>query len=270
MKPFNILTAALVMAAPQVSLCAQQPADGRAVLQQMRSAYDGKWYHTLTFVQRTVFHRPDGTTNTQMWYEAVSGPSNLRIDRDSVTSGNGTLYKGDSTFVVRNGAVASRNGNGNPFMPLIMGVYLQPVERTAQELAKHGMDLAKVHRNTWHGRQTWVVGADAPSDTTSPQFWIDTERLVLVRMLIRVGSGATYDMDVDGYERAGNGWLGTRIIMSSGGRPVQEEHYQDWKVDVELDPALFDTATWTSARHWWKGRVGGETVGGYAGERVSW
>lgn len=231
-------------------LAAQQPANGRAVLQQMHSAYDGKWYKTLTFVQRTVFHRPDGSTNTQMWYEAVSGASNLRIDRDSATSGNGTLYSGDSTFIVRNGVVTARNGNGNPFMPLIMGVYLQPVERTAEELAKHGMNLAKVSRNSWRGRPVWVVGSDAPADTTSPQFWIDTERLVLVRMMIRTGSGAVLDVDVDGYERVANAWLGTKIIMRANGRPTQEEYYQDWKVDVELDPALFDPAKWGTARHW--------------------
>jgi hypothetical protein len=245
-----IVCSTLVLSA--ASAAAQVPDDGRAVLQQMHAAYDGKWYKTLTFIQRTVFHRPDGTTNTQMWYESVSGPSLLRIDRDSATSGNGTLYTGDSTFSVRGGTVTGRNGNGNPFMPLIMGVYLQPVERTAEELTKHGMNLARVSRNSWRGRPVWVVGSDAPSDTTSPQFWIDTERLVLVRMMIRAGSGAVLDVDVDGYERVGNAWLGTKIMMKAGGRPAQEEHYQDWKVDVELDPALFDPAKWMSARHWAK------------------
>jgi hypothetical protein len=242
--------AILALALPHSRVEAQQPADGRAVLQQMFAAYDGKWYKTLTFVQRTIFHRPDGTTNTQTWYEAVSGPSKLRIDRDSATSGNGTLYSGDSTFVVQNGVVVRRVGSGNPFMPLIMGVYLQPVERTAQELSGHGMDLGKVRRDSWRGRPAWVVGASSPSDTTSPQFWIDTERLVLVRMMIKAGSGATYDVDVDGYERTGNGWLATKIVMRSGGRPAQEEYYEDWKVDVELDPELFDPARWKTARHW--------------------
>jgi hypothetical protein len=38
-------------------------------------------------------------------------------------------------------------------MPLIMGVYLQPVERTAQELAKHGMDLYRTIQvsDSYHG-----------------------------------------------------------------------------------------------------------------------
>lgn len=247
----NVILLAGVMLA-NAGVAGQAPNDGRAVLRQMHAAYDGKWYRTLTFVQRTVFHRPDGSTNTQMWYESVSGPSLLRIDVDSATSGNGTLYTSDSTFVVRGGAVTRRTGMGNPFMPLIMGVYLQPVERTAQELTQHGIDLSKVRRDTWRGRPAWVVGGASASDTTSPQFWIDTERLVLVRMMLRTGSGAILDVDVDGYERAGNGWLGTKIMMKAGGRPAQEEHYQDWKVDVDLDPRLFDPATWLSAKHWGK------------------
>ena len=242
-----LLVASAALALP---VRAQQPSDGRAVLQQMHAAYDGKWYRTLTFVQRTVFHRPDGSASTQTWYESVSGPSLLRIDLDSATSGDGTLYTRDSTFVVRNGAVVRRNANGNPFMPLIMGVYLQPVERTVEELEQHEMDLTKVHRATWHGRPAWVVGAESPSDTTSPQFWIDTERLVLVRMVLRAGSGTAFDVDVGGYERAGNAWLGTRIMMKSNGRVIQEEHYQDWKVGVPLDPALFDPARWLTAQHW--------------------
>jgi hypothetical protein len=246
----SIFCAIVVLSA--ASVAAQVPDDGRAVLRRMHAAYDGKWYRTLTFVQRTVFHRPDGSTNTQMWYESVSGPSLLRIDVDSATSGNGTLYTSDSTFVVRGGAVTRRTGTGNPFMPLIMGVYLQPVERTAQELAQHGIDLSKVRRDSWRGRQAWVVGAASPSDTTSPQFWIDTERLVLVRMMLRTGSGAIFDVDVDGYERAGNGWLGTKIMMKAGGRLAQEEHYQDWKVGVHLDPNLFEPAKWLSAPHWAK------------------
>ena len=51
----------------------------------------------------------------------------------------------------------------------------------------------------------------------------------------------------------GNGaWLATNILMSQGGRPVQGEEYSDWKVDVPVDPALFDVAQWTTAKHWAK------------------
>ena len=40
--------------------------------------------------------------------------------------------------------------------------------------------------------------------------------------------------------------------MSQGGKPVQGEEYADWKVDVPVDPAMFDIAQWTTVKHWAK------------------
>jgi hypothetical protein len=227
--------------------------DGPDILTRMRAAYDGKWYRTLTFVQQTTFHRPDGSTTTQRWYESIRG-STLRIDLDSATSGNGMLYTSDSTFVVRNGEVARRQGSGNPFLPLVMGVYLQPVERTSSELARVGMDLSRLRTDTWRGRPAWVIGATSAADSTSPQFWVDTERLVVVRLIFATPTGVVYDADVGGYERIGGAWLGTRIAIRANGRLAQDEVYQDWTTDVPLDEALFDLAQWRTAPHW--GRKG--------------
>ncbi|HSA55697.1 MAG TPA: hypothetical protein VLE53_08330 [Gemmatimonadaceae bacterium] len=229
------------------------PRGGVEVLERMRAMYEGKWYRTLTFLQRTVFHRPDGSTSERLWLEAISGASLLRIDFDSVGSGEGLFFTADSSYTIRQGTVARVRAPGNPFLPLIMGVYLQPVAQTMRELAPHGVDLRRVHANTWKGRPVWVVGAGSPADTAASQFWIDAERLYLVRMLVRSAPTAPMlDVDVDGYVRAGGGWLGTRITMSSGGRPVQTEEYTAWNVDVALDPALFDVRSWNAGRHWYQ------------------
>src|SRR5262245_29727579 len=53
------------------ALAAQQPKDGTAVLERMRAAYAGKWYHTLTFTQKTTTTRDDGTKNVSTWYESL-------------------------------------------------------------------------------------------------------------------------------------------------------------------------------------------------------
>ena len=37
----------------------------------MHDAYAGKWYRTLTFVQKTTRYRPDGTTNISTWFESL-------------------------------------------------------------------------------------------------------------------------------------------------------------------------------------------------------
>jgi hypothetical protein len=91
------------------------------------------------------------------------------------------------------------------------------------------------------------------SDTTSPQFWIDTERNVIVRMILSPAPGSpVLDIRLDNYVRLGGGWLATKIEMYSAGKPRQFEEYSGWKANVALPPALFDLSTWTTAPHWAK------------------
>ena len=60
------------------------PKSGEEVLQRMHDAYAGKWYRTLTFVQKTTRYRPDGTSNVSTWFESLEhagpGATRLRID----------------------------------------------------------------------------------------------------------------------------------------------------------------------------------------------
>src|SRR5688500_19784319 len=45
------------------------------LLSAMRDRYAGKWYRNLTFIQKSTFLRPDGTTSrVEPWYEAGAMP----------------------------------------------------------------------------------------------------------------------------------------------------------------------------------------------------
>lgn len=253
---------AFVLGAPD-SLTAQAggrgttPRTGTDVLEAMRAAYDGKWYHTLTFVQKTTFHRPDGSTQEQTWYETLrhtkQSGTQLRIDLGDLANGNGVLFTPDSTFPVRGGTPGTPRGTGNEFLPLIEGVYVQPVSQTVKELAGMKVDLSRVATGTWQGQPVWIVGAASATDSTSPQFWVDTQRKLLVRMIIRPNEQQPpLDVHLGGYEPAGNAWIATKIDILQGGKPVQVEQYTEWKADVPLDPALFDVKQWKTAPHWAK------------------
>jgi len=222
--------------------------DGRSVLRRMHDAYAGKWYKTLTFVQRTIITRA-GKPDTTTWYESVRGPVQLRIDFGPPTAGNGALFNADSTIIVRNGAVARVTPDGNPFLPLIMGVYLQPVEETARQLKKFGVDLSTGYRTTWEERSMLVVGAASEGDSTSAQFWIDADRKVLVRMRGAMTGTGGADVHLFGYARVGAGWLATRVQITSP-RQSQTEEYSAWKANVPLSAQLFDPLQWKTARHW--------------------
>src|SRR3982751_2746392 len=76
------------------------PASGVELLTRMHDAYAGKWYRTLTFVQKTTVTRPTGVVDTSTWYEALKSPDRLRIDFGDPSKGNGALYTTDSLYVV--------------------------------------------------------------------------------------------------------------------------------------------------------------------------
>jgi hypothetical protein len=257
---FLCLAAALILpGAPRLTAQASttNPRTGADVLEAMRAAYAGKWYHTLTFVQKTTMRGQDGNETVQTWHETLrhtaKDGTKLRIDFGDLSAGNGVLYTPDSMVRVRGGTPQPPVASGNEFLPLIEGVYVQPVEQTVKELGQMKVDMSRVIAGTWEGKPVWIVGASSAADTTSPQFWIDRERKVLVRMMLSFAPGQPpYDVHLGGYERVGNGWLATKIEMFQGGVRRQAEEYSDWKVDVPVDPALFDVTKWSTANHWAK------------------
>lgn len=233
------------------------PRTGADVLAAMRAAYAGKWYHTLTFRQKTTRRGQDGTEREETWYETLThtaAGTKLRIDMGDLSAGNGVIYTPDSSFRVRAGKAQQPSASGNEFLPLIEGVYVQPVAKTVKELDQMKVDMSKVRSGTWDGKPVWIVGASSEADTTSPQFWVDTDRKVVVRMIVAFAPNQPpFDVHLGGYERVGNGaWLATKIEMFQGGVRRQAEEYSDWKVDVPVDPALFDVTKWTTAPHWAK------------------
>jgi hypothetical protein len=257
LKP--VVLFALVCTSPALASAQSTPKTGEEVLQRMHDAYAGKWYRTLTFVQKTTRYQPDGTPSVSTWFESLEhagpGVTRLRIDIGDPAAGNGMLYTADSTTRFRGGKVTAAQAGGNEFLPMIEGVYMQPVSRTMTELKGTGIDMSKVTKGTWQGRPAWIVGASSPGDSTSPQFWVDTDRNVVVRMILAPAPNAgTMDIHLDDYVPLDKGWLATKIAMNVNGKPVQTEQYSEYKANVELPKELFDPGQWVSAPHWARGR----------------
>src|SRR2546423_9582224 len=93
------------------------------LVQAMHDRSVGKWYRTLTFVQKSTFIRPDAAPRSETWYEAGAIPGRLRIDLGDPTKGNGALYRGDSVYSVQGGKVVDRRAGRNPLMILGFDVY---------------------------------------------------------------------------------------------------------------------------------------------------
>jgi len=96
----------------------------------------------------------------------------------------------------------------------------------------------------------------APGDLRSPQYWVDQERLLFVRLIQPdpANPAQAFDARFEQYRPLGGGWIAPRVEAYTGGRRTLLEEYEDVRADVALDPALFDARRWTDARHWRRSR----------------
>jgi hypothetical protein len=207
----------------------------------MRDRYAGKWYRTLTFTQKTTL--PDGKVET--WYEALELPGKLRIDIAPLDSMKTILFRNDSVYQFDQGKLKDSKPLVHPLMVLGFDVYGDPVAKTVQKLKGLKFDMSKIHQTRWQGRQTYVVGAEA-GDTTSPQFWIDAERLYFVRSLepSKKDPSVINDVRFEKYIPLAGGWLEMEVLFLSNGKQQVKEEYLNPKANVKLDPAIFDPSAW--------------------------
>jgi hypothetical protein len=220
---------------------AQDLRDGAAVLRAMHDRYANNWYETLTFKQESITHNADGTNSTEIWYEAAALPGKLRIDIGQMNSPKGMLLTDNKIIRFENNEIkASR-----PFvhMLLVLGfdVYRQPVDTTIAQVKAQGVDLSKVHEDTWEGKPVYVIGADQ-SDLKSKQFWIEKKRLLFVRLVQPDDHEPSKinDTRFTDYRQFSPGFVAARVEFFQDGRNAFSEVYSDIKVNPKLDPAFFD------------------------------
>jgi hypothetical protein len=242
MPPLSLLLCSLTLTFAASAAATPPPKNGEELVTRMRERYVGKWYRTLTFTQKTTL--PDG--KVEIWYEALELPGKLRIDVAPLDSGKTLLFRNDSLYVFEQKKLKTSQPLVHPLMVLGFDVYQAPVAETVRKLKDLKFDLSKVHRTNWKGRPTYVVGA-APQDTTSPQFWIDAERLYFVRSLQPSSKDPSVINETvfDKYIPLDGGWIELEVLFLANGKQQVKEEYSNTKANVKLDPAIFDPRTWT-------------------------
>lgn len=220
------------------------------LIREMRDRYAKSWYKTLTFVQKTTNYEKDGTSTSELWYEAASLPGKLRIDFDPVRNGNGILFADDHLYQFKDGKLEKSQPLVHPLMVLGFDVYALPAQATIDKLKGLKIDLSIMREDTWQGRPVYVVGAKQ-GDARSPQFWVDKDRLYFVRMIKPTGKDGsmTQEIQFNRYERAGGGWVAPEVVFLIDGKRVTLEEYTEIHADVKLDSRLFDPQQW-SVTHW--------------------
>jgi len=245
----KILILLVILTTIAASVYAQKNKSAEDLISAMHKKYDGKWYKTLTFVQKNTQTKPDGTTENSIWYEAMLAPGNLRIDFDPLEKGDGILFTNGMQHTFKDGKLVNSHPLNHQLLILGFDVYMQPVEKTLAQLKELKYDLSDFREDVWQGKPVYVVGANA-GDTKSPQFWIDKKNLVFLRSVQAVGKDKDkiQETQFNKYQKAKNGgWVAAEVLFLLDGKPVYKEEYSDIKTNVNLDKNLFDPQSWMTA-----------------------
>lgn len=219
--------------------------DGQSLVSAMRQKYSGQWFKTLSLIDNNILYGARGETKNQ-WRQHVAVPGKLRIDYLPLSQRGGVLFDGSRVHTFDNGRAIDTRPGINAQLLLTADVYTLPGERATQLLDSLGFDLSKLRRDTWEGQPVYVVGA-AAGDTTTSQFWVDSARLVTVRMIQKEHRG-TRDIVTDArfgkFADFGGYPVATEVVQYRDGRLVFREQYTDIKVNEPIPDAMFDPTKW--------------------------
>ena len=245
MKIINLLFVLITLSIPSFAVDYKS---GAEVLTAMKKKYEGKWYKTLTFEQKTTNYKPDGTSEAHTWYEALTVPGKLRIDITPLEKGDGVIFADGRIYSFRDGKLAGSRDFVHPLLVLGFDVYGQPVETTAAQLKGLGIDLSVVHEEPWQNGTAVVVGAKQ-GDLTTPQFWIDKKNLLFVRLFQLAGRDkkSVQETQFNGYQKVkGGGWVSAEVKFLVDGKLATLEEYTNIQTDKALSPDLWNPEKWMS------------------------
>ena len=221
-----------------------EPKNGEEVIKQMHKEYKTDWYKTLTFKQATTYYNREGkVTKEQTWFEAMKLPNSLAIKFDSVTSGNGVLFRKDSMFPMTAGKQFASRKLHHPLLILGFSVYAQNPAKTIDDLKNLNIDLTKIKTTEWQGKKNYVIG-----DENETHFYIEKERLLFTKIIQISPKNSVSETQFNKYEQLENGWISPEVLFFTDGKMTLKEEYLDIKTpilnDEIFDPNNFLTSKW--------------------------
>ena len=228
---------------------------GDDLIAAMQKKYADKWYKTLTFVQKTIHHQPDGTTTSEMWHEAMTVPGKLRIDFVDSKTGDGILFADGKIYSFRESKPATGRPFVHPLLVLGFDVYMQPAATTVEQVKGLGIDLSVIHEEKWQGQAVYVVGAKQ-GDLNTSQFWVDKKNLLFVRLIQLGGKDKknVQETQFNKYVKSGGGWVSAEVKFFTDGKPTTTEEYSEIQSGMQLSSDLWNPDKWSTAKsdYWLK------------------
>jgi hypothetical protein len=207
------------------------------VIEAMHERYEGKWFTDVAFEQYSFFYANDSLVDKQIWYEVYQFPGALAIKFDSIESRSGYLFSNDTMRMFSEGEIAVEKRRIHDLVVLTMDLYSQEPEVTIAQLEELGYDLSKFHENVWQGKEVYVVGAEE-GDSNSTQFWIEKERLILLRTL-RTEDENCREVVFEDYMPFGDALIEQTVLFKMNGELEMREEYFNIRPAKDVDEAIF-------------------------------
>lgn len=235
-----MLAAALLIAAVLPGPVTR-PDDGEALLRRINAAHKATWFTTLTFVQKSSW--PDGSRPEETWYESMDRPGKLRLDMErGGTIFQSVIFRNDSLYAIAGGQARPGRPLVHALLVLLHDIHVGDIDAAIAKLRGEHFDLSKTHTGTWQGAPVTIVGAEA-GDSTTNQFWIDTNWMVVVRVIESGPGGVQQDIHVGGFTDTGHGLVESDIRFHANGTFAMHEKYTQIKTGMAVPASVFDPAS---------------------------
>jgi hypothetical protein len=226
--------------------------DGESLIRAMHARYVGRWYKDITFNQTTTLMGGSGQLTDQLWYVAIAAPGKQRIDYVNPDLGNGILQRAESTYIFNGGRAVRATASWSDLLLLTQDVYMQPPEVTISILRSLGYQLSRLRVGSFDGRTAYIVGSTTVADSSSKQFWVERERMLLVRLREKRAEGAYSDIRVGDFLKIGEAWIAKQTYQYQNGVPRLHQQIAGAKADTPLNPDLFEPKLYSTVKHWSK------------------
>lgn len=216
----------------------QKELNSTTLLQKMYARYHGKWHSSLSFNQTTERYNKDSLVKSDTWYERIAYPDLLRIDIGSTKSGNGIIFRKDSTYVFHDNKITRSLKGENELIFFLGGLYFVPFDTVLAHFKALHYDLSKFRTSTWKGKPVYVIGADKDEEKVN-QLWIDQDKMVPVRF-IKYDDNGKEEGFFEGHIALKNAWSETKCSFYINDKLLQVETYHDVRPGGPVDQRIFD------------------------------
>jgi hypothetical protein len=215
-----------------------QPDNTRNLLAYWQDRYAATSLRAFTFDQITIRFKEEVATDTSLWHEAVQYPDQFRIDFGDGREGNINLWRNDSLYVLRDGAISHHDKKIQESLLMKGALYHLPPDSLIARFQAVGIEHTVFHKSTYQGRQAYIIGA-SPQENDRPQIWVDAERRNVVKRVSKLPNGKVLEVQYGDFLQLKGHWVESWVAFYLDDQLIQTERYKNIDVQPTLEEGTF-------------------------------